>query len=262
MYRFGNLLCALLLLPLLTGCDFFQAGVPVHLELPPFPEAWRSWGEPAFEMWWIGSDGVARTRLLPPGSRSAEIVLSRYPYTPIVATPRAGTHLLTRLKPAGAVYPVSAGSSNTVHVRWADGAAALVLSRYLLHAARAGVEESVAAAGLNVRRFMEESRRRLGSSPWRMEIERAVEKLTQASFRESYLDPGPLYTLVVPNAGGVWVSDNALHAVAGESASPPERELAVKLPCGFHRFIHKESGERMDVQVREEGELSLVRYGP
>jgi len=138
----------------------------------------------------------------------------------------------------------------------------VVLSRYLLHAAGSGAEESVAAAGLNVRRFVEESRRRLGSSPWRMEIERAVEKLRQASFRESYLDPGPLYTLVVPNAGGVWISDNALHAVAGEPASPPEGALVLDLPRGFHRFIHQESGERLDVEVREEGEVRFARYGP
>lgn len=230
-----------LVLPLVAGCALLASDQEMRIAFPPLPAAWKALApetEAVLEV--VFSDGSGWTQEADYADGSATVVLPKGGGAAILLTPRCRG---LKLPPAGTAVPWLA-AQGSAEATWSDGVTATVLQRLALGGA--GFE------ALNVGRLSGEIKDRAGPDPWKIDIDRIVEKLAAGAFRSTYIreeETTPV-TLMLPPGDWISVSPFASQPMV---VTPDAPEVTLGVPKRGIHYLNPAGGQLLSLSLDPSG---------
>lgn len=235
----------------LAGCDLWQEQRLVRL--PELPPAWRQF-EVVLELTLVdGRDGREQrlpaahpgaTLALPVGRYAASVIVARPlvtgPATEGATAPEPGADTGRKLRPAGAVVPVSDARAGALEVTWERG----LLASLVLDLWRGGANPWL----LNLELLDRELTARAAGNPWSLNRQAILAALAADAMSKAAIRPLPEHRVELQLPAGRWVWWNPF--------APPllsdGRSLALAVPDGYHLLL-ADDGRALALQMEDTG---------
>jgi hypothetical protein len=242
----------LLCVALPVACTAFGPDARVRPVLPAPPDQWRR-AFPDLGVTIVFPDSTGRMQEIDGADWGTPptIFCSKAGNTPILAYPRTKRDCATPaglLRPAGAVFPGSAGQGDqpTLQLTWEDGAAAYVLARLL----SLGRDCSL----FNAQRLSAYLHRT--ADPWDLDLDGIAQKIAGGDFSAYDIDELPCRGLSIMAGPGEWFLESPLRPILVPDGAG---RIDVELSDGLHALFSVE-GRLFTIAVDRTGaRVNVVR---
>ena len=120
------------------------------------------------------------------------------------------------------------------------------------------MEQNVDTAKINLKRLYAEVNNLDVGNPWLLDKVYAAEKLSEGSFRKTYLKRLPVYFVNVPGAGGEWVMNNPFSGIY--TVEEDMESISLNLTPGFFSLIELRSLKYINISVDASGGYEYIEF--